>query len=110
MWMTEKPTEELPNNPLSSGKNDIKTEDIYFDDNYLDDRKDFEIKVGGDDLIVHKSPMLTTVNFSRKNLKDTLNNILEDLNANIEDFQTDIGQKINRRKIRKLKKKTVYRK
>ena len=53
--MTEKPTEELPNNPLSSGKNDIKTEDIYFDDNYLDDRKDFEIKVGGDDLIVHKS-------------------------------------------------------
>ena len=113
--MTEKPTEELPNNPLSNGKNNIKTEDIYFDDNYLDniqffpkpstdDRKDFEIKVGGDDLIVHKSPMLTTVNFSRKNLKDTLNNILEDLNANIEDFQTHIGQKINRRKIRKLKK------
>ena len=53
--------------------------------------------------------MLTKVNFSRKNLKGTLNNILEDLNANIEDFQTDIGQKINRRKIRKLKKKkTVY--
>ena len=49
--------------------------------------------------------MLTKVNFSRKNLKGTLNNILEDLNANIEDFQTDIGQKINRRKIRKLKKK-----
>ena len=52
--------------------------------------------------------MLTKVNFSRKNLKGTLNNILEDLNANIEDFQTDIGQKINRRKIRKLKKKKQF--
>ena len=102
MWMTEKPTEELPNNPLSSEKSTVKTEDIYIDDNYLaniqffqkpytDDRKDFEIKVGGDDLIVYKSPMLTTVNISRKTLKDALNNILEDLNANIEDFQTHSG-------------------
>ena len=102
MWMTEKLTEELPNNLLSSEKRDIKTEDIYIDDNYLDniqlfpqpstgDRKDFEIKVGGDNLIVYKWPMLTTVNISRKNLKDALNNILEDLNANIEDFQTHSG-------------------
>ena len=115
MWMTEKPTEELPNNSLSSGKSDIKTEDIYIDDNYLDniqffpkpstdDRKDFEIKVGGDNLIVYKWPMLTTVNISRKNLKDALNNILEDLNANIEDFQTHSGQKTNRGRIRKTKK------
>ena len=92
MWMTEKPTEELPNNSLSGEKSDIKTEDIYIDDNYLDniqffpkpstdDRKDFEIKVGGNELIVYKSPMLTTVNISRKNLKDALNNILEDLNC-----------------------------
>ena len=104
MWMTEKPTEELPNDPLGSEKSDIKTEDIYTDDNYLDniqffpkpstdDRKDFEIKVGGDDLILYKSPMLTTVNISRKNLKDDLNNILENLNANIKDFQTHSRQK-----------------
>ena len=63
MWMTEKPTEELPNDPLRGEKSDIETEDIYINDNYLDnihffprsytdDRKDFEIKVGGDDLIV----------------------------------------------------------
>ena len=115
MWMTEKPTEELPNNSLSGEKSDIKTEDIYIDDNYLDniqffpkpstdDRKDFEIKVGGDNLIVYKWPMLTTVNISRKNLKDALNNILEDLNANIEDFQTHSGQKTNRGRIRKTKK------
>ena len=115
MWMTEKPTEELPNDPLSSGKSDIKTEHIYIDDNYLDniqffhkpstdDRKGFYIKVGGDYLIVYKSPMLTTVNISRKKLKDALNNILEDLNVNIEDFQMHSRQKTNRRKIRKLKK------
>ena len=102
MWMTEKPTEELPNDPLRGEKSDIETEDIYINDNYLDnihffprsytdDRKDFEIKVGGDDLIVYKLLMLTTVNISRKNLKDALNNILEDLNANIEDFQTHSG-------------------
>ena len=104
MWMIEKPAEELPNNPLSSEKSDIKTEDIYIGDTYLDniqffpkpstdDRKDFEIKVGGDNLIVYKSPMLTTVNITRKNLKDVLNNILEDLNANIEKISKRIVDK-----------------
>ena len=113
--MTEKPTEELPNDPLSGEKSHIKTEYIYIDDNYLDniqffpkpstdDRNDFEIKVGGDDLVVYKSPMLTTVYISRKNLKDALNNILKDLNANIEDFQTHSRQKRNRGEIRKILK------
>ena len=113
--MTEKPTEELPNDPLSSEKSDVKTEDIYIDDNYLDnihffpkpstdDRKDFEIKAGGDDLIVYKSPMLTTVHISIKNLKDALNNILEDLIANIKDFQKRSRQKTNGGRIRKIKK------
>ena len=48
--------------------------------------------------------MLATVNISRKTLKDALNNILEDLNANIEGFQTHSGQKRNRGEIRKIKK------
>ena len=111
--MTEKPTEELPKDPLSSEKSNIKTEDIYIDDNYLDNiklfpkpstdgRKDFEKKVDADDLIVYKSPMLTTVNIGRKNLKETLNNILEDLNANIENSQMHSRQKTNKRKIRKI--------
>ena len=46
--------------------------------------------------------MLTAANISRKNLKDALNNISEDLNANIEDFQTHSIQKTNRRRIRKI--------
>ena len=113
MWMTEKPTEELPNDPLRGEKSDIETEDIYINDSYLDnihffprsstdDRKDFEIKIGREDLIVYKLLMLTTVNISRKTSNDALNNILEDLNANIEDFQTHSGQKRNRGEIRKI--------
>ena len=58
-----------------------------------DNRKDFEIKIDVDDLIVYKSPLLTTVNISRKNLEQILNNILEDLNANIRDLKTPDRQK-----------------
>ena len=53
-------------------------------------------------MIVDKLLTLTTVNISRKNLKDALNNILEDLNANIEDLQTLSGQKTNTRRVRKI--------
>ena len=52
------------------------------------------------------SPLLTTVNFTRKQLKVALNKILDDLNANIEDFQTQSGQKTNRKRIRKVNKFT----
>ena len=96
----QKPIEQIPKTPLNNEKtNDIiKTEDIF--DNYYindfnyflplstNDRKDFEIKVSGGDLIAYKSPLLTTVNISKKQLKDALNKILEDLNANITDFTT----------------------
>ena len=47
--------------------------------------------------------MLTTVNISRKNLKDVLNNILEDLNPNIGDSQTNIEQKIDKKELQKSK-------
>ena len=48
--------------------------------------------------------MLTTVNISRKNLKGALNNILEDLNADIDDFQTHSPQIKIEKKLEKLKK------
>ena len=47
--------------------------------------------------------MLTTVNISRKNLKDVLNNILKDLNANTGDFQTNIEQKIDKKELQNQK-------
>ena len=100
----EKPIEQIPNDTLSNKKTEIKTEDIYIDDNYTDNpqflpvlstdnRKDFELKITGSDLIVYKSPLLTTVNVSREQLKVALNKIGHYLNANIEDFQTQSGQK-----------------
>ena len=112
----QKPIEQIPKTPLNNEKtNDIiKTEDI-FDDYYIndfnyflplstDDRKDFEIKVSGGDLIAYKSPLLTTVNISKKQLKDALNKILEDLNANIKDFTTIHDEDQNLKRIRKIER------
>ena len=112
----QKPIEQIPKTPLNNEKtNDIiKTEDI-FDDYYIndfnyflplstDDRKDFEIKVSGGDLIAYKSPLLTTVNISKKQLKDALNKILEDLNANITDFTTIHSEDQNLKRIRKIER------
>lgn len=114
-----KPTEEILNDPLSSEKSDIKTEDFFIDYSYsillkdgnffpqpsTDDRKDFEVKVGRDDLIVYKSPTLTTVNIARKDFKSLLENIIEDLNLNISQLKTDTGSHdVTIKKIDKIKK------
>ena len=116
--MIEKPIEKIPNNPLNFEKSDIKTEDICIDDNYsnltkdirffpqpsTDDREDFEVNIGGDDLIVYKSPTLTTVYIATKDLENSWNNIVEELTANIVDFETDRGKHEETiTKIRKLK-------
>ena len=93
-------TEDIPNDslyPLSQ----IKTEDIYIDDSLrdmlypddpmyfpqpsTDDRKDFELNVSGDDLIVFQSPDLTFVTIVKKDLKDTLDKIIEDLDLNLKE-------------------------
>ena len=74
-------TVEIPNDPLYP-LSQIKTEDIYIDDSLKDmlypddpivfpqppthDRKDFELNVSGDYLIVFKSPALTVVSIARK--------------------------------------------
>ena len=99
--------------PLS----EIKTEDIYIDDSLrdmlypsdpifflqpsTDDRKDFELNVSGYDLIVFKSPALTTVSIAKKDLKDALDNIIEDLDLNLKqklmskDDRIETKQEIN---------------
>ena len=79
--------DEIPNDPLATEKS-IETEDIYLDDSLrqlfssenqlifpqpsTDDRADFEVNVSGDDLVVFKSPALTTVRIAKKDLKDSL--------------------------------------
>ena len=111
----EKPIQQIPNTPFNNKKiNDvIKTGDIFTDDDYVkdfnyflslstSDRKDFEIKVSEGDLIAYKSPLPTSVNMSKKQLKYALNKILEDLNANIKDFTTIHDEDQNLKRIRKI--------
>ena len=118
-YTIQKPTEEIPNNPLSSEQPepiDIYLEDNYYDtyDNKLifpqlstDDRKDFELNIAGDDLIItFKSTTLKTVNISRTELKNTLNNIINDLHANVSDFKTKSNTKATQRQVKKIKNLT----
>ena len=111
------PVGEIPNDPLSAETSNIKTEDIYLDDSLrqmfypedqifflqssTDDRTDFEVNVSGDDLIVFKSPALTTVTIAKKDSKSSLGKIIEDLNLNINQlkitkrYRNETKQKIN---------------
>ena len=95
--------DEIPNNLLSAEKS-IETEDIYLDDSLkqllnpenplfflqpsTDNRKDFEVTVSGDDLIVFKSPALTTVSIAKKDFKNSLEKIIEDLDVNLNQLKT----------------------
>ena len=94
--------DEIPNDPLSAEKS-TKTEDNYFDDSLKQmvapenlmffpqpstgDRRDFEVNVGGDELIVFKSLALTTVSVAKKDLKNALEKIIEDLDLNLKQVQ-----------------------
>ena len=57
---------------------------IFFPQPSADDRKDFESNVRADDLIVFKSPALTTVSIAKKDFKDALDKIVEDLDLNLK--------------------------
>ena len=92
-------TDEIPNKPLYP-LSQIKTEDIYIDDSLrdmlysgdpmflpqpsTDDRKDFELNVSGDGLIDFKWPAMTVVSIAKKDLKDILDKIIEDLDLNLK--------------------------
>ena len=87
--MIPKLTEKIPNDPLSY--ENIETEDLYSEDDYFkpteakttftslspNDRKDFEVNINGDELIVFRSPILKTVNINRKQLKKPLINVIQ---------------------------------
>ena len=101
--------DEIPNNPLSAEKS-IKTEDIYLDDDLrqlfnpenqlfflqpsTDDMKDFEVTVSGDDLINFKSPALTTVGIAKKDFKNLLEKIIEDLDINLTQLKMTEAERI----------------
>ena len=109
----QKPIELIPNNPFLNYKKideEIETENIYTDDGYTDnytkfpqvstdDRKDFKIEINGGDLIVFKSPSFATVGVSKIQLKESLNNVLEDLNANKKDFTDHLDKRRDLKRI-----------
>ena len=92
------PTENIPNDPLYP-LSQIETEDIYIDDSLrdmlypgdpiyflqpsTDDRKDFEVNVTGDEMIVFKSPTLTLATVEKKEFQNIFKKIIEDLKLNI---------------------------
>ena len=74
---------------------------MYFPQRSTDDRRDFELNVSGDDLIVFKSTTLNFVSIAKKDLKDSLDKIIVDLDLNLkqtlmsEDNRTKARHKIN---------------
>ena len=57
---------------------------MFFPQLPTDDRKDFELNVSGDDLVVFKSLALTVVSIAKKYLKDALDKIIEDIDLNLK--------------------------
>ena len=113
----QKPIELIPNNPFLNYEKideEIETEDIYSDDSYTDnyskflpvstdDRKDFKTEINGGDLIAFKSPSLATADVSKTQLKELLNSILEDSNANKKYFTNQQSKRKDLKRIRKIK-------
>ena len=90
--------EEIPNNTYPPSE--ITTEDIYIDDSLrdlaksiyflqpsTDDRRDFEIDIGENETIF-KSPSLTIASVYKKQLRNILNKIIEDLDLNLTETLT----------------------
>ena len=95
-----KATVDIPND-VSYSDSKIATKDIYIDDSLrdmlysnepiyfpqlsTDDRKDFEVNVTGDDLIILKSPTLNYVGIAKKKFKDFFDKIIKDLDLNLKE-------------------------
>ena len=57
---------------------------IYFSQPSTDDRKDFELNVSRDDLIIFKSPTLNFVGVAREEFGDVFDKIIVDLDLNLK--------------------------
>ena len=93
-------TVDIPNN-ASYSDSKIATEYIYIDDSLkdmlypsdpiyflqpsTDNRKDFELNVNRDDLIIFKLPTLNFVAIAKEELRDVFDKIIEDLDLNLKE-------------------------
>ena len=77
---------------------------LYFPQPSTDDRRDFELNVAGDDMIMLKSPVLTFATIDKKDFKNVLNKIIEDLKLYIKQLSMQLSDKIEtKQKITLLK-------
>ena len=102
-------TVDIPND-ASYSDSKIATEDIYIDNSLkdmlypgvpiyfpqpsTDDRKDFELNVSGDDLIIFKSPTLNFVGVAKEEFRDFFDKIIEDLDLNLKEILMSEEDKI----------------
>ena len=93
-------TVDIPND-TSYSDSKIVTEDIYIDDSLkdmlypgdpiyfpqpsTDDKKDFELNVRGDDLIIFKSPTVNFVGVTKEEFRDFFDKRNEDLDLNLKE-------------------------
>ena len=75
---------------------------IYFPQLSTDDRRDFEIDIAENEMLLFKSPSLTIVSVHKKELRNILDRIIEDLGLNLietlmsaSDIQDTKQKKIN---------------
>ena len=89
--------EEIPNNTYPPSE--ITTKDIYIDDSLkdlvkpiyflqpsTDDRRDFEIDIAENEMLLFKSPSLTIASVHKKELRNILDKIIEDLDLNLTEM------------------------
>ena len=67
---------------------------IYFQQPYADDKKDFEVNVSGDDLIIFKLPTLNFVGVAKEEFRDFFDKIIEDLDLNLKEILMSEEDKI----------------
>ena len=79
-------------------------EPLYFPQPSTDDRKDFKVNVTGDGMIVFKSPTLTLATVEKKDPKNILKKIIEELKLNITQTVMSQNDKIETKKNYFIKK------
>ena len=56
---------------------------IYFPQPFTDDKRDFEIDIAENEMLLFKSPSLTIASVHKKELRNILDRIIEDLDLNL---------------------------
>ena len=110
-----------PNDTISNEENDI--EDIYIDDSLksltktiyfpqpsTNDRKDFELKLKDDQMVIFDSPFLeTSISTERKDLNNILENIAEDLDSNLQTLDMNESEKLDTKQKKVIVKNIIQR-